>query len=63
MKQAQHRFSEETKLALAALRRAGRKASELSIRTGTPFFIWKDGKVVDLNANGNSEKKRPRPGK
>jgi hypothetical protein len=33
----------------AALKRAARKARELSIATGTPFYIWKNGKVVDLN--------------
>lgn len=40
----------------AALKRAAKRARELSIATGTPFIIWKDGKVVDLNA----KKKRPR---
>jgi hypothetical protein len=37
--------------ALAALRRAAREARRLSIETGTPFYVWRDGKVVDLNAN------------
>lgn len=36
--------------ALAALRRAAKAARHLSIETGTPFYIWLDGKVVDLNA-------------
>jgi hypothetical protein len=35
----------------AALKRAARKARRLSIATGTPFYIWKNGKVVDLNAS------------
>jgi hypothetical protein len=34
----------------AALKRAAKKARQLSIATGTPFIIWKDGKIVDLNA-------------
>jgi hypothetical protein len=42
-----------------ALKRAAKKARRLSIATGTPFIIWKDGKVVDLNA----KKKRPKLGK
>ena len=32
-----------------ALRRAARAARKLSLETGTPFWVMKDGKVVDLN--------------
>ena len=35
--------------ALPALRRAAKAARELAIRTGTPFYVWKDGKIVNLN--------------
>jgi hypothetical protein len=34
---------------MKALQRAARAARKLSIETGTPFYIWRDGKVVDLN--------------
>jgi hypothetical protein len=36
--------------ALAALKRAAAAARRLSIETGTPFYVLKDGRVVDLNA-------------
>jgi len=45
--------------ALPALRRAAVAARELSIRTGTPFYVMKDGRVVDLNAEASGK----RPGK
>lgn len=32
----------------AALRRAGRKALELALQTGTPCYVWQDGKVVNI---------------
>ncbi len=35
--------------ALAALREASEEAWNLSVATGTPFIVWQDGKVVDLN--------------
>lgn len=33
-----------------ALRRAARKAIELSQQTGTPCYIWQDGRVVNVGA-------------
>ena len=49
-----HHFSQEhtaiRKTALLALRRAAKKAPQLSRRTKTPFIVFKDGKIVDLNA-------------
>ncbi len=36
--------------ALRALRRAAAQARKLSRQTGTPFYIFRDGKVVDLNS-------------
>lgn len=32
-----------------AMRRAARAARKLSIQLGTPFYVIKEGKVVDLN--------------
>ncbi len=40
--------SPETKDISRALRRAARKALELGINTGTPVYVMKDGKIVDL---------------
>jgi hypothetical protein len=34
-----------------AFRRAVKEARLESIRTGTPFHVWQDGKIVDLNAS------------
>jgi len=31
-----------------ALKRAARKARELAAKTNTPFYVFEDGKVVDL---------------
>jgi len=35
---------------LSALRRAARSARKLARATGTPFYVLKKGRVVDLNA-------------
>ena len=40
--------SEETQAILRALRRAARKALELGVQTGTPVYVMKNGKIVDL---------------
>jgi len=37
--------------ALPALKRAAAAARRLSVETGTPFYVMKDGRVVDLNAS------------
>jgi hypothetical protein len=34
---------------LPALLRASRRAWKLAKDTGTPFYIWKNGRVVNLN--------------
>jgi len=34
---------------LAAIRRAARRARELATTTGTPVYVLKKGKVVNLN--------------
>ena len=33
-----------------ALVRAARSARELALRTGTPCYIWEDGRVVNIGA-------------
>lgn len=35
---------------LPALRQAAKNAAKLARETGTALVVWKDGKVVDLNA-------------
>jgi hypothetical protein len=39
----------ETIGALAALRRAAKSAKQLAIQTGTPFWVVRNGKIVNLN--------------
>lgn len=34
--------------ALAALRRAAKKAIELAVRTNTPAYVMENGKIVDI---------------
>ena len=36
--------------AAEALRRAARKAQELAQQTGTPCYVWLDGRVVNIGA-------------
>ena len=45
---------------LIALQRAARKARELAQKTGTPFYVLREGKIVDLIAeetNRNAKNK------
>jgi hypothetical protein len=32
-----------------ALKRAAARAKRLAVQSGTPFYVWKAGRVVDLN--------------
>lgn len=36
-----------------ALHRAATRARQLAEQTGTPFYVWKDGRVVDLQAQSS----------
>ena len=40
--------SQEVKETLRALRRAARRALELGFKTGTPVYVMKNNKIVDL---------------
>ncbi|MEN3328896.1 MAG: hypothetical protein V7638_3703, partial [Acidobacteriota bacterium] len=40
-------ISPEAKDTLRALRRAAKRALELGLQTGTPVYVWKNGKIVD----------------
>ncbi len=45
-----------------ALRRAARHARELAFRTGTPFIVFQNGRIVNLNpASRKSRRKRQKP--
>ena len=45
---------------LPALKLAAADARKLAIATGTPFYVWKDGRVVNLNPKGRL-KRPPKP--
>jgi hypothetical protein len=40
----------------AALRRVARRARELGEQTGTPVYVVRDGKIVDLTAENRLKK-------
>ncbi|MCX7016562.1 MAG: hypothetical protein NTW86_29060 [Candidatus Sumerlaeota bacterium] len=40
-----------------ALRRAARRALELGRQTGTPVYVIKNGRIVDLTQEGRNRKK------
>ena len=40
--------SREIEETLRALRRAARRALELGLQTGTPVYVWKNNRIVDL---------------
>jgi len=42
----------------AALRRAARRARQLARQTGTPFYIWRDDRIVNANAQPGKRKSR-----
>ena len=54
--------SPEAKETLRALRRAARNALELGIKTGTPVYVMRNNKIVDLTKeqgpSGKSKSKR-----
>jgi hypothetical protein len=57
MKRAASIKDAETLGEMAALKRAARSAWKLSVETGTPFWVMKGGKMVDLNARGKKRKR------
>ena len=44
-------ISKEATETLKALRRAARRARELGIKTGTPVYVMKNNRIVDINAS------------
>ena len=57
MKQRVTSPSPEAKETLRALRRAARNALELGLKTGTPVYVMKNNKIVDLTKEKSSSKK------
>jgi hypothetical protein len=49
--------SREIQDTLRALRRAARRALELGLQTGTPVYVWKNNKIVDLTKEHRPSKK------
>ena len=49
--------SREIKETLRALRRAARRALELGIKTGTPVYVMRNNKIVDLTKEQPTVKK------
>ena len=49
--------SREIKETLRALRRAARRALELGIKTGTPVYVIRNNKIVDLTKDQPASKK------
>lgn len=49
--------SKEIEDTLRALRRAAKRALELGLQTGTPVYVWKNGKIVDLTKEQRPAKK------
>lgn len=49
--------SHETAKISRALRRAAKRALELGIQTGTPVWVMKNGKLVDLTKEKPTRKK------
>ena len=49
--------SREAKETLRALRRAARNALELGIKTGTPVYVMRNNKIVDLTKEQGSSRR------
>jgi hypothetical protein len=49
--------SREVEDTLRALRRAAKRALELGLQTGTPVYVWKNNRIVDLTKEQRPSKK------
>lgn len=57
------RISKEAADTLKALRRAARRARELAEKTGTPFYVMKNNRIVDLNPRPHRQSRSKTPQK
>jgi hypothetical protein len=46
---------------MPALRRAAKAALELGRQTGTPVYVMKNGRIVNINPGGKLKRPRRRP--
>jgi len=51
------KHSREIEETLRALRRSARRALELGLQMGTPVYVWKNNKIVDLTKEQRPAKK------
>jgi predicted ABC-type ATPase len=51
------KHSKEIEDTLRALRRAAKRALELGLQTGTPVYVWKNNRIVDLTKEQKPTKK------
>jgi len=51
------KHSKEIEDTLRALRRASKRALELGLQTGTPVYVWKDGRIIDRTKEQRPSKK------
>jgi hypothetical protein len=56
-KKVDSQFSKEALDALAALKRAAKRAREVAIQHGTDIAVWKGGRTVFLDPKTGLEKK------
>jgi hypothetical protein len=56
-KKHEESHSREIEDTLRALRRAAKRAHELGLQTGTPVYVWKDDRIVDLTKEQRPSKK------
>ena len=57
MKRKTSSHSQETEDISRALRRAARRALELGVKTGTPVYVIRNNKIVDLTKDLPASKK------
>lgn len=50
-------YPREVEKTLRALRRAAKRALELGLQTGTPVYVWKNNRIVDLTKEQRPAKK------
>ena len=52
MKTKMNSSDPDIRASFAALKRAAKTARKLAEATGTPFYILRDGRIVNLNSQG-----------
>lgn len=60
MSRREESHSREIEDTLRALRRAAKRALELGLQTGTPVYVWKNNRIVDLTKEEQRPSKKPK---